>query len=159
MGIPRYLLTSTINGVLAQRLVRRLCPHCKTAVDIEPALLQSSGLARFMPAGQTKVYSAQGCAQCSHTGYRGRVAIHELLVLDSAIHKAILEGADATILHQTARQQGMLTLYEDGLRKVAAGMTSLEEVLRVTQDSALESDDNTQATALTSPALTSPAHG
>jgi general secretion pathway protein E len=159
MGIPRYLLTSTINGVLAQRLVRRLCPHCKTADDIEPALLQSSGLARFMPAGQTQVYSAQGCAQCSHTGYRGRVAIHELLVLDSAIHKAILEGADATTLHQTARTQGMLTLYEDGLRKVASGITSLDEVLRVTQDSALESENMAQPTALTSPTLTSLAHG
>jgi len=160
MGIPRYLLTSTINGVLAQRLVRRLCPHCKTAYDVEPALLQSSGLARFMPAGQSKVYSAQGCAQCSHTGYRGRVAIHELLVLDSAIHKAILEGADATILHQTARTQGMLTLYEDGLRKVASGITSLDEVLRVTQDSALESASTAQSAsaALTSPTLTSPAH-
>ena len=86
-----------------------------------------------------QVYGAVGCNECSHTGYRGRVAIHELLVLDGTIHKAILEGADATILHQAARNQGMLTLYEDGLRKVAAGVTSLDEVLRVTQDSALES--------------------
>lgn len=142
MGIPRYLLTSTINGVLAQRLVRRLCPHCKQAHELDPILRQTSGLDRFMPHGETKVYSAQGCQECSHTGYRGRVAIHELLVMDSAIHKTILSGADATQLHQAARQQGMLTLYEDGLRKVAAGMTSLDEVLRVTQDSAAETANN-----------------
>ncbi|MDR0479681.1 MAG: type II secretion system ATPase GspE [Burkholderiaceae bacterium] len=133
MGIERYLITSTVNGVLAQRLVRQLCPHCKAPVTPAPELLQSSGLAKFMPPGQL-IYEARGCAQCRDTGYQGRTGIHELLVVDEAMRRAILQGGDASALQQLAVQSGMLTLYEDGLRKVAAGVTSLDEVLRVTQD-------------------------
>ena len=69
-----------------------------------------------------------------HTGYAGRTGIHELFVLDEAMHRVIMDGADATVLHATARKQGMVTLYEDGLRKVVQGVTSIEEVVRVTQD-------------------------
>lgn len=134
MGVERYLITSTVNGVLAQRLVRQLCPHCKESIELPEATLNRSGLARFMPAGSRQLFQARGCPACKHSGYLGRTSIHELFVMDEAIHRAILGGADATTLHQIARQQGMLTLYEDGLRKVAAGITSLDEVLRVTQD-------------------------
>jgi general secretion pathway protein E len=98
------------------------------------AAIERSGLDRFLPDGSRTVQVATGCPECKHTGYRGRSAIHELFVMDDAAHEAILAGADATTLHQVARRGGMLTLYEDGLRKVAAGTTSLEEVLRVTQD-------------------------
>jgi general secretion pathway protein E len=133
MGIERYLITSTVNGVLSQRLVRRLCPHCKTPVAPEPELLQSSGLVRFAQAG-APIYEARGCDQCRGTGYQGRTGIHELLVVDEAMRSAILQGRDASALQQLAIQSGMLTLYDDGLRKVAAGVTSLDEVLRVTQD-------------------------
>ena len=77
-----------------------------------------------------------GCSFCKNSGYLGRTSIHELFVIDDAAHQAILSGADATTLHNVARSNGMLTLYEDGLRKVAAGITSLEELLRVTQDQA-----------------------
>jgi general secretion pathway protein E len=134
MGVERYLITSSVNGVLSQRLVRCLCPHCKTAVELPDGTLHESGLGRFMPAGERKVYAGVGCPQCKNTGYAGRTAIHELFVMDDEAHRAILSGADATTLHNVARKGGMLTLYEDGLRKVAAGITSLEEVLRVTQD-------------------------
>jgi general secretion pathway protein E len=133
MGIERYLITSTVNGVLSQRLVRRLCPHCKTPVQPKPELLQSSGLGRFLRPG-APVYEARGCEQCRGTGYQGRTGIHELLVVDEAMRSAILQGRDAGALQQLATGAGMLTLYEDGLRKVAAGVTSLDEVLRVTQD-------------------------
>ena len=133
MGVERYLITSTVNGVLAQRLVRRLCPHCKTPVQPTPALLQSSGLGRFLPAGQS-MYQATGCEHCRGTGYQGRGAIHELLVVDETLRSAILQGHDAGALQALAVQGGMLTLYDDGLRKVAAGVTSLDELLRVTQD-------------------------
>ena len=133
MGVERYLITSTVNGVLAQRLVRRLCPHCKTPVQPTPALLQSSGLGRFLPAGQP-MYQATGCEHCRGTGYQGRGAIHELLVVDETLRSAILQGHDAGALQALAVQGGMLTLYDDGLRKVAAGVTSLDELLRVTQD-------------------------
>lgn len=134
MGIERYLITSAVNGVLAQRLVRTLCTHCRRPVALSPQALADSGLDRWLPAGETTVYAGEGCEHCKHTGYRGRTAIHELFVLDAEMHKVILDGADATVLHTVARQRGMLTLYEDGLRKVATGVTSLEELLRVTQD-------------------------
>ncbi len=133
MGVERYLITSTVNGVLAQRLVRRLCPHCKTPVQPSPELWRSSGLARFVPAGQP-IYQASGCEHCRGTGYQGRSAIHELLVVDEALRSAILQGQDASALQALAVQAGMHTLYDDGLRKVAAGVTSLDELLRVTQD-------------------------
>ncbi|MDR2031593.1 MAG: Flp pilus assembly complex ATPase component TadA [Azoarcus sp.] len=134
MGVERYLITSSVNGVLSQRLVRRLCPHCRETVALAPEVLQKTGLARFMAPGANIAHVARGCALCKHTGYLGRTAIHELFVMDAAAHEAILAGADATTLHNLARRGGMLTLYEDGLRKVAAGLSSLEEVLRVTQD-------------------------
>ena len=133
MGVERYLITSTVNGVLAQRLVRRLCPHCKSAVVPDPQLLQDSGLGRFLPAGQP-MYEARGCDHCRGTGYQGRTGIHELLVVDEAMRSAILQGQDASALQALAVRSGMDTLYDDGLRKVAAGHTSLDELLRVTQD-------------------------
>ncbi|MFT3778214.1 MAG: type II secretion system ATPase GspE [Ottowia sp.] len=133
MGVERYLITSTVNGVLAQRLVRRLCPHCKAPVRPAPELLQSSGLGRFVAAG-APIYEARGCEHCRGTGYQGRTGIHELLVVDEAMRSAILQGLDASALQAIATRAGMYTLYDDGLRKVAAGVTSLDEVLRVTQD-------------------------
>jgi len=133
MGVEPYLITSTVNGVLSQRLVRRLCAHCRQPAELPAEVVAGSGLRRFLEPGQP-VYTAPGCAQCRQTGYWGRAAIHELLVVDGAVREAILQGADASRLQEMARQHGLVTLYEDGLRKVAAGVTSLEEVLRVTQD-------------------------
>ncbi|MDY0073243.1 MAG: ATPase, T2SS/T4P/T4SS family [Thauera sp.] len=134
MGVERYLITSTVNGVLSQRLLRTLCSHCKQESALSEELLARSGLQRFLRPGQRTIHSAVGCVQCKHTGYRGRTSIHELFVMDEAAHQAILGGADANTLHNVARSQGMLTLYEDGLRKVVSGQTSLDELLRVTQD-------------------------
>jgi general secretion pathway protein E len=133
MGVERYLITSTVNGVLSQRLVRRLCEHCRRPAELPAEVVADSGLARFLPPGQSAM-TASGCTQCRGTGYWGRAAIHELLVVDEPIREAILRGADASQLHEIARKGGLVTLYEDGLRKVATGVTSLEEVLRVTQD-------------------------
>ncbi|MEO7392689.1 MAG: ATPase, T2SS/T4P/T4SS family [Ramlibacter sp.] len=134
MGVERYLITSSVNGVLSQRLVRTLCNHCKEAEVPGAELLASSGLGRYLQPG-APVYRARGCAQCRDTGYQGRTGIHELLVLDDQMRRAILDGKDESELHALAARTGMLTLYEDGLRKVAAGATCLEELLRVTQDS------------------------
>ncbi|MDR0274988.1 MAG: type II secretion system ATPase GspE [Burkholderiaceae bacterium] len=133
MGVERYLITSTVNGVLSQRLVRRLCSHCKAPVQPAPELLHDSGLGRFLPVG-APIYEARGCEHCRGTGYQGRTGIHELLVVDEAMRGAILKGRDASALQAVAVKAGMHTLYEDGLRKVAAGVTSLDELLRVTQD-------------------------
>lgn len=133
MGVESYLITSSVNGVLAQRLVRTLCEHCKEPHQLSERVLQESGLARFIKPGQP-VYRPVGCDVCRGLGYRGRSGIHELMVLDETLRRAILDGKDAAQLAALASQSGMLTLYEDGLRKVAAGITSLEEVTRVTQD-------------------------
>ncbi|WP_211343616.1 GspE/PulE family protein [Neptunomonas concharum] len=137
MGIERYLITSSVNGVLAQRLLRKLCQKCRIPVELTAEVIETSGLGRFMQSGQT-VYRSCGCSECQGSGYAGRTSIHELFVMDSDMHKAILSGSDATTLHTVARRNGMITLYEDGLRKVAQGVTSLEEVIRVTQDQGSE---------------------
>jgi general secretion pathway protein E len=135
MGIERYLITSSVNGVLAQRLVRRLCPHCKRVSSLAGAAIARFGLDRLLPAGeQPSLFEAVGCPSCRGTGYLGRTSIHELFVLDDRAHQAILQGADATSLHRIARESGMRTLNEDGLMKAARGETSLDEVMRVTQD-------------------------
>ncbi len=133
MGVEPYLITSSVNGVLSQRLVRTLCKHCKAPQPASPELLKSSGLHRHIAPG-APVYQPVGCGHCGGNGYQGRTSIHELLVLDEKLRSAVLQGKDANTLHQLSIQNGMLTLYEDGLRKVAAGATSLEELLRVTQD-------------------------
>ncbi len=152
MGVERYLITSAVNGVLAQRLVRKLCTGCKAEVELSWEDVQQSGLSAFMPDGNRLVYQATGCDACTGTGYAGRAAIHELFALDDEMHRVIMSGADATLLHAAARRQGMITLYEDGLRKVAEGVTSLEEVMRVTQDQSnvvvtSEADSGPSATA------------
>lgn len=133
MGVESYLITSSVNGVLAQRLVRTLCGHCKEAYEPGSELRVSTGLARFCPPGQ-RIYRAVGCEHCRQSGYRGRTGIHELFVLDEPMRRAIIDGRDANALNTLAAQGGMLSLFEDGLRKVAAGVTTLDELARVTQD-------------------------
>ncbi len=134
MGIERYLITSSVNGVLAQRLVRKLCLECRAPAQLSEETLVVHGLQRHLSSPDDVVFQAVGCEACKHTGYAGRTGIHELFVLDGPMHEAIISGADATTLHAVARQHGMYTLFEDGLRKVAAGVTSMEELLRVTLD-------------------------
>jgi general secretion pathway protein E len=133
MGVESYLITSSVNGVLAQRLVRTLCNHCKQPYERGAHVRETTGLARFADSGQP-IYRAVGCGQCRQSGYRGRTGIHELFVLDEPMRRAIIEGRDANALHALAMQGGMLSLYDDGLRKVAGGLTTLDEVARVTQD-------------------------
>ena len=134
MGLEPYLITSALNGVLSQRLVRRLCEHCKFPHDMSEGLEHKEAMRR-LHLDSAQVYKAVGCNQCRGTGYVGRCGIHELLVVDDALRTKILAGGDTTALHEVATQAGMRTLYEDGLQKVAAGLTSLEELLVATQDS------------------------
>lgn len=131
MGVENFLLSSTLRGALAQRLVRVICPSCKekeapNAYQEERAAL---GIDRTVP-----LYRGAGCDRCASTGYYGRTAIFELLVIDDAIRKLILKNADAKQLGMMARQNGMRTLIEDGVAKVMAGMTTFSEILRVTQE-------------------------
>jgi len=154
--VERYLITSAVNGVLSQRLVRTLCKHCKSEVELAPDAIRRYGLKPYLPAGQVTVFQARGCEHCLDSGYSGRTSIHELFVLDDDMHRVIMSGADATLLHAAARKQGMITLYEDGLRKVVKGDTSLEEVMRVTQDQSESEEEiavvNAQLADLESPA-------
>ena len=134
MGVESYLLTSTINGILAQRLVRKLCEYCKQAYPVSPNLIENMDLRRFVPEGKIILYHPIGCDACNGLGYRGRLAIIEFLSVSPAMRSAITQNETATNLKKLAISEGMLTLYEDGLSKVTQGLTTLEEVLRVTTD-------------------------
>ena len=132
MGVEDYLLTSTINGILAQRLVRLLCMHCRQPYPALPELVEEMRLQRFCETPDVTLYKPVGCEQCGGTGYRGRAAIMEFLVMSDPLRRMVLKHADATELQAEAQKEGMDTMYEDGLRKAVAGLTTIEEVLRVT---------------------------
>lgn len=154
MGIERYLITSAVNGVLAQRLLRTLCKQCKVPHQVGRDYIEQTGLRRWVKEDSQQLYQAGGCAACNHTGYSGRTGIHELFVLDEEMHRVIMSGADATLLYAAAKRQGMVTLYEDGLRKVVQGVSSMEELLRVTQDQS-EGESSGAAVTLDAPAAQS----
>ena len=133
MGVEDYLLTSTINGILAQRLVRQLCPGCREAYRPLPELAAKFGQIADA-AGDFQLYRAIGCESCNGTGYLGRLVITEVLHMTDPIRRAVLEHATATEIQRIAIQEGMLTMYQDGLRKCLSGQTTMEEVLRVAEE-------------------------
>ncbi|UQI28482.1 type II secretion system ATPase GspE [Pseudomonas bijieensis] len=132
MGVESYMLASTINGVLAQRLVRRLDPAQLEAFDAPAAVIAEHKLDQYTNERPVRLYRPRSGAL--NGGYQGRVAITELLVMSDEIRALLMEKADSTTVEQAARSGGLRTLYEDGLRLALAGVTSLEEVLRVTRD-------------------------
>ena len=124
MGVENYLICSSLVSVLAQRLVRKICPQCKASAG-----------KHLTPTGdEIEVFKGKGCEHCAGTGYRGRVGIFELMELNEEIRRLIMSNADASLLVTAARKNGMRTLREDGWQKVAAGVTTAEEVTRVTQE-------------------------
>ncbi|MCU0832872.1 MAG: type II secretion system ATPase GspE [Chromatiaceae bacterium] len=133
MGVEDYLLTSTINGILAQRLVRRLCPACRTPYQPLPELAAKFGRVGAGVAGFS-LYRASGCAECGATGYRGRLVITEVLIMTDPLRQAVLAHATASDIQRIAIAEGMLTMYDDGLRKALDGRTTIEEVLRVAEE-------------------------
>ena len=134
MRIEDYLVTSTLNGVLAQRLVRRLCEQCRRPRRALPELAERTGLARLAGGREVTLHDPVGCPACNGTGYRGRIAILELLTVSDAIRRLVLRHAEAREIQRVAVEEGMRTMYQDGLLKVLDGVTTLEEVLRVTRD-------------------------
>jgi general secretion pathway protein E len=130
MGLEDYLMTATLRAVLAQRLVRRLCPVCKTAEPAQPALIERFGLDRLSAGRAITLYQAKGCSECRGTGFRGRRAIAELLVPNRAIDRLIFDGADDTAIERTAIEQGMRPIFDSGLLAVLEGDTTIEEVVR-----------------------------
>ena len=135
MGLEEYLLSSTINGILAQRLVRRLCPACKQAYSAPDMLSEDMQFRRWQPEGDIVLYKPVGCAACNGIGYKGRLAIIEFLAMTDTVRKLIMKHEEAFVIQQQAIQDGMQTMYEDGISKALQGVTTLEEVLRVTTES------------------------
>jgi general secretion pathway protein E len=131
MGVESFLLSSTVRGVLAQRLVRAICPACKIE---DPAEIDSEELSLLGIAPDTRLFIGKGCEQCSHTGYFGRTGLYELMTVNDEIRKLILRGSDANQLRESAIAHGMKTLLQSGADKVKAGITTLTEVLKVTQE-------------------------
>ena len=134
MRVEDYLLTSTLNAVLAQRLVRVLCKHCKVPRVAPQKFVTDCRSNNVHIHPNAKVFTAKGCSECGDTGYQGRTCIIELLRLDEGIKQRILQHADASELMNYAIQHGMQTMYQDGLSKVLAGVTTIEEITRVTKE-------------------------
>ncbi len=134
MGVEDYLLTSTLIGVAAQRLVRTLCPECRVAEAALPELVEQLGLRRYGNGSDIVVYRPGGCERCGGSGYFGRVGLIETLVMTDAVRRLILRRVEAKELLRTAVEEGMRIMYDDGMIKALAGVTTVEEVLRVTRD-------------------------
>ena len=130
MGVEDYLLTAVLRGVLAQRLVRRLCPECREPFEAPGALIERFGLERRTTQRPITLFHARGCAQCRGTGYRGRQAIAEFLVPDAAIERLIFARTDHNAIERAAVEGGMVTLFDAGIDAALAGGTTLEEVAR-----------------------------
>ncbi|MFN2525063.1 MAG: type II secretion system ATPase GspE [Actinomycetota bacterium] len=131
MGIEPFLVASALDCILAQRLARRLCDRCKEAYTPTEEELNAAAYP-FDPEGELpQLYRAKGCTACSNTGYKGRMAIHEVMAVTEDIERLVAEHASAEEMAKVARQQGMKTLREDGMAKVGLGLTSIEEILRV----------------------------
>ena len=129
MGMEAYKIASALRGILAQRLLRRLCPHCKIKqTDPLPERIK-----KYLPAGPAELYQAAGCSECAMTGYRGRFGIVEILVMTAELERLIGRGATADQIAAAARAGGMRSLFESGVRHVLSGETSVEELLRVTE--------------------------
>jgi len=134
MGVEDYLLTSTVIGILAQRLVRTLCPDCKEAYTALPEVVDELGLRKFSSKSDVTLYHAKGCKDCGQTGFIGRVSIMEMLPMSDHLRTQVMRHATSAELRAEAIKEGMVTMYEDGMKKAMNGVTTFEEVLRVTRE-------------------------
>ena len=134
MGIEPFLVASSVIAVMAQRLVRRVCPTCREAYRPSVEELRQLGLSADRLEDHTVYRTGATCADCKHTGYRGRLGIHELLVIDDEVRNLTMKAADSASIRRVAAAKGMTSLREDGSDKVLAGLTTVEEILRVTQE-------------------------
>ena len=135
MGIEPYLVSSSVIAIMAQRLVRVVCSECRETYPPEPESLKDLGVSsQELEAAGGVLARGRGCPRCLHTGYYGRTAIYELLEMNNSIRKLILSRADAGTIREEAVREGMRALLQDGVQKVLKGITTMEEVLRVTQE-------------------------
>jgi type II secretory ATPase GspE/PulE/Tfp pilus assembly ATPase PilB-like protein len=131
IGVQPFLVSSAVRAVLAQRLVRRICPKCKVPAELLPSDMRALGI-DAMQLANASVSRGTGCDSCRHNGYKGRAGIFEFFIVDDEVRCMINERATTLQLRKRAREMGMRTLREDGIRKVISGMTTAEEVIGVT---------------------------
>jgi type IV pilus assembly protein PilB len=131
MGLPTFLITATVEGVLAQRLVRRLCVNCRTQFTPSPELIMELGLTPEDAASKPFFYG-KGCERCNNTGYKGRLGIYELLVLNDTLREMVIAETSLDEFRNACRRFGMRTLREAGLKSIHEGLTSIEDVVRET---------------------------
>jgi len=131
MGIEPYLLVSSLNLIIAQRLVRKICEHCKEPIELSPEVLKRLKITP-QQAKDGKFYHGKGCSDCGGTGYRGRLPVFEFLVIDNDIREKIITGGNEMQIRAIARQKGYGGLLESGVSKILQGLTTAEEVLSVT---------------------------
>lgn len=134
MGVEDYMIATTVIGILAQRLVRKLCEHCKTPADLSPQVLAEMQVLEIAENRPLNLQAPVGCEKCGGKGYKGRLAITEFIAMEDTVRQKVLAKATSQEIAAVARAAGMRTLYEDGILKAIAGQTTVEEVLRVTQD-------------------------
>jgi type IV pilus assembly protein PilB len=130
MGVPAYLVASSVIAVLAQRLVRVVCPKCKQPFTPPDSALESAGITPEM-ARKATFMKGRGCSHCQKSGYRGRLGIFELMLMSSKVRELAFQGTSTQNIRKAAIAGGMTTLYEDGINKALRGITTLEEVFRV----------------------------
>ena len=135
MGIEPYLISSSVSGVMAQRLLRLICAHCKSPCEPQESLVSLWTENEKFSVSEAQFNEGGGCEKCLQTGYLGRTGIFELLVVNDDIKELIIKRSPSHVIQEAAIERGMSTLREDGLRKALTGLTTLEEVCRVTQDS------------------------
>jgi general secretion pathway protein E len=128
MGVEPFLVASSVNAVLAQRLVRRVCTKCRESYEATPGELTELGVQNVQ--GPITLYKAVGCTYCSHTGYSGRINVHELLLVDDNVRSLVMKNADSATIRRAAQEKGMLTMRDDGARKVLSGVTTVQELSR-----------------------------
>jgi general secretion pathway protein E len=133
MGVEDYLLTSTVNAIMAQRLVRRLDPSTRQPFEVLPEMIEELGLRELTDRESITLYRP-GSSEANPTGYEGRCSIVELLLMSDEIRRMVMRQATAGEIERQARSEGMRTMYQDGMLKALSGVTSAEEVLRVTQE-------------------------
>jgi type IV pilus assembly protein PilB len=143
MNVPNFLITSTINTIIAQRLVRKICEHCKTETSVQPAIEKKirTAIRKMNPQEREKlkltenaplkIYKGEGCENCGSSGYQGRLGLFEVMALDKDLKKIILGGASEQEIEEAAINTGMKTLEQDGIVKILRGLTTPEEIYRV----------------------------
>jgi type II secretory ATPase GspE/PulE/Tfp pilus assembly ATPase PilB-like protein len=128
MGVEPFLVASSVTCIIAQRLVRRLCGECKEEYTLPRELAQELGLKEGL-----RIFRPKGCPTCKETGYKGRIGIFEILIMDDEIREMVMRKSPSDLIRKVAKEKGMAEMKEDALRKVSLGITSLEEALSVTQ--------------------------